>query len=349
MNATRRAELSSPAKNRLIGAIQATHNVAEACRQQGIKYHTGLDIWHKYKVTGKTSNRRRSGRPSKVTRTAHRALIREIKKNRRKPFREIGNELPTPISESTVRRVASQHGLHRRVARKVPFLTWIQKKKRRLFAERFWDWGEEEWRNVAWSDEVYLCLGSKKDRVWVTRAQDEEWEDECCIGTFSQSDVRVMMWGIIAKDAKGPLVVLEYPGGPGGGMTAARYCEQVLKGPMLTFFKSLQRERPSLHFQQDGASPHRSPLTQKWLLDHHIPIFPHPPSSPDVNPIENVWRDLKRAVRALPRQPTTRKQLADAAKQAWDNIPIDKINRYIDRMPAIMADLVEARGGHTKY
>jgi hypothetical protein len=45
-----------------------------------------------------------------------------------------------------------------------------------------------------------------------------------------------MVWGIIMRDAKGPLVILEYPGGWGSGMTASRYIEQVLEGPLLNFF-----------------------------------------------------------------------------------------------------------------
>jgi hypothetical protein len=36
---------------------------------------------------------------------------------------------------------------------------------------------------------------------------------------------------------KGPLVVLEYPGGKGGGMDSNRYREQVLEGVLLEFYE----------------------------------------------------------------------------------------------------------------
>jgi hypothetical protein len=43
---------------------------------------------------------------------------------------------------------------------------------------------------------------------------------------------------------KGPLVVLKYPGGKGGGMNKKRYCEQVLlvDGATLGFYKEMAKE-----------------------------------------------------------------------------------------------------------
>ena len=52
---------------------------------------------------------------------------------------------------------------------------------------------------------------------------------------------------------KGPLIVLEYPGGQGGGMTAARYQEQILDGVLLDFYKQVSQENRSVTFQQDNA------------------------------------------------------------------------------------------------
>ena len=58
----------------------------------------------------------------------------------------------------------------------------------------------------------------------------EEYLDECLVPTFKQLPVHIMVWGCIMEGRKGPLVVLEYPGGKGGGMNSKRYCEQVLEG-----------------------------------------------------------------------------------------------------------------------
>ena len=45
------------------------------------------------------------------------------------------------------------------------------------------------------------------------------------------------------KGKKGPLFVLEYPEGRGGGMTLAQYQEQVLEGVLHDFHAEAVRER----------------------------------------------------------------------------------------------------------
>ena len=75
---------------------------------------------------------------------------------------------------------------------------------------------DSDWENVAWSDEAYVGLDDKKGHIWVTRKAGEEYLDEWCVGSVPQSPVRLMVWAIIMKGAKGPLIILEYPGGKGG-------------------------------------------------------------------------------------------------------------------------------------
>jgi len=72
--------------------------------------------------------------------------------------------------------------------------------------------------------------------VWVTRSAEKEYDEDCVIPTFKQSLVRVMVWGCIMKGSKGPLVVLEYPGGKGGGMNAKQYQEQVLEAKLHDYY-----------------------------------------------------------------------------------------------------------------
>jgi hypothetical protein len=54
------------------------------------------------------------------------------------------------------------------------------------------------------------------------------------------------------KGKKGPLVVLDYPGGQGGGMTAARYQEQVLEKVVHNFYQEASEERGWVLFEQEN-------------------------------------------------------------------------------------------------
>ena len=140
-------------------------------------------------------------------------MVRNCLKDRRKPFQQIAQDTRMNISEHIVRDVAADAGYHRRVARKVPFLTALQKRKRTAWAEEYKDFNAQQWGNIIWSDECYIHLNDKSGWVYVTRCANEEYDENCVIPTFKQSSIRVMFWGCIMKGRKGPLVVLEYTGG----------------------------------------------------------------------------------------------------------------------------------------
>jgi hypothetical protein len=158
-----------------------------------------------------------------------------------------------------------------------------------------------------------------------------------------------MVWGCIALNKKGPLVALEYPGGKGGGMTSDRYRDQVLEGPFMDFYEQLTHERMYVEFQQDGASMHRLGATSTWLATHSVRTFQHPPNSPDLNPIEGVWHELKKRIRAHRPIPTTVEKLKAACNQVWEDLDIEDINKYVRSMPARVSAVLEAKGGHTRY
>ena len=71
---------------------------------------------------------------------------------------------------------------------------------------------------MIWSDECYIYIGDDRGTVWVTRSVDEEFDENCVVPTFKQSALRVMIWACIMEGSKGPMVILDYPGGQGGGL-----------------------------------------------------------------------------------------------------------------------------------
>jgi hypothetical protein len=158
-----------------------------------------------------------------------------------------------------------------------------------------------------------------------------------------------MVWGIIAKGFKGPLVVLQCPGGKGGGMMAQQYIQQVLDGPFLHFYQEMKKQRPNFKFQQDSIASHHAKTPQKWLKEHNVIIFPHPPTSPDLSPIEPVWHILKKHIREFQPQPSLYEQLCNAICEAWDQITVDEINQFMDQMSEVVDTVIKSERGHTHY
>jgi transposase len=343
------SQLDTPTKNRIVGYANATGNAAEAGRKENVDPRTAQRLCKRFKETNSTARKRGSGRPTKLNDLDRREIVRKARKNRRITFEELRNQATADISTSTVRRVLADKGYHRRVARKVPYLTKVHKRTRLAWAKQNHDMEPEDWKKIIFSDECYVDLGDKQGRTYVTRRADEVLLDECLVPTFKQSSVRVMVWGCIIEGHKGPLVVLEYPGGKGGGMNSTRYQDQVLDPILKAFYIQMNNERQSVNFQQDGAASHRSKSTMKWFAENKIPLFNHPASSPDLNPIEPVWLDLKNILRHLTHPPNTVDQLRTAVLDAWEQLPMERIDGHIRRMGDRVEAVLKAKGGHTIF
>ena len=195
----------------------------------------------------------------------------------------------------------------------------------------------------------YVYLGDNKGPVYVTRRPDEVVQDDCVVPSFAKSSVRVMVWGCIIQGRLGPLIVLDYPKGKGGGMNSRRYQEQVLEGHLKAFYKQMSQERGSVLFQQDGAPSHRSKSTLAWLKTNSIKIFGHPANSPNVSAIEPLWHELKTNIRRRSHVPSTVEELKQVVREAWEDISVESVNKEIGHMTDRVEAVLAARGGHTLF
>ncbi|KAK3509750.1 hypothetical protein QTP70_008389 [Hemibagrus guttatus] len=62
-------------------------------------------------------------------------------------------------------------------------------------------------------------------------------------------------------------------------------------------------------------------MVKKWLADKNINVLQWPSQSPDFNPIENLWRELK--IRVMARRPSNLKELELIAKDEWAKTPVE--------------------------
>lgn len=88
--------------------------------------------------------------------------------------------------------------------------------------------------------------------------------------------------------------------------------------------------RPNCIYMQDGASCHSANYTKQQLTGWGITVADWAPSSPDLNPIEFCWRELKLYLRNEAK-PTTRDGLENAIDFWWSHrLTKQSCNLYID-------------------
>ena len=109
-------------------------------------------------------------------------------------------------------------------------------------------------------------------------------------------------------------------------------------------------------FMHDNAPVHTAHIVRDVLRELDIEVMPWPPYSPDLNPIENLWALLKAEIYRLypeleraPDTAATLDLLIRAAKEAWQSIDEDILDRLAVGMSRRVAAVLEAKGWYTKY
>ena len=183
----------------------------------------------------------------------------------------------------------------------------------------------------------------------MTRRVEEEFEESCLIPKFKKLDA-IMVWACFVGRRKGPLIVWDKAAW-GKTITAKGYQEHIL--PHLDRFWQNESERTHdyVYIQHDNASPHRARTTVTDLQDRGLYnyLLPWPSTSPDLNPIESVWRLMKSRIGKLNPRPQKNNDMIAAIHNQWNAITEYELGQILDHMIDRVDAVLIANGGHTTY
>jgi hypothetical protein len=226
-----------------------------------------------------------------------------------------------------------------RMAAQKPLLTKKMKSKRLAFAKKYKHWTEEDWSKVMFSDEsTFRCLRAVRSRVRRPTGSDR-FDSRYTVKTVKHPD-SVMVWGCFAGN-----------GGRGGiyflpknqTMNLVRYLE-VLQDHLLDWMDRYG----CTHFLQDGAPCHASKATKAFLNQQNFKIMDWPGNSPDLNPIENCWNQMKQKLKDV--DISSLPKLKEALLKLWtQDLSRDYLASLSASMPRRIALVIKNGGDMTKY
>lgn len=152
--------------------------------------------------------------------------------------------------------------------------------------------------------------------------------------------VKVHVWAGISKKGRTGICIFD------GIMERFLFCD-ILEKTLLPFLNETfpgGRHR----FMQDNDPKHTSLYAVDFLKRHKVNWWKTPAESPDLNPIENLWHELKEFNRREVK-PQTKDELVAGIIKFWDTVSVDKCIKYINHLKKVIPRVIELNGDATGY
>lgn len=296
-----------------------------------------------FNLTKSLTSKPRSGRPQKLSDRDKRNLLLKIKCDPKKTAKDLAKHIASAkginVHPITVRRMLRQHEFFNRVARRKPLISSKNEKKRLEFANLHKGKDLNYWDRVLFTDESKFNLFGNDRNYKVWRKKNESLKKKNIVATVKHGGGCVMVWGSMSAAGVGNLVFID--------KTMDRFVYlDILRNNLEP---SVQKSglKNDWIFQQDNDPKHTAKTVKEWLL-YNAPRQLHtPPQSPDLNPIEHLWSEIKRNIGKYNIQ--NKNDLKNAIVSEWNKVAPDTTKNLVHSMPRRLIAVIKAKGGATKY
>lgn len=133
--------------------------------------------------------------------------------------------------------------------------------------------------------------------------------------------------------------------GKGSGIDWYRYQSIIMLPKLIPFAKECMKERPGTVVQEDKAHAHNHYVQRYVYSQHDVAQLLWCGNSPDLNAIEPCWFWMKRET-TKKGAPKNRADATRAWRKCWKELPQEKIQAWIERIPIHIQKIIELEGGN---
>lgn len=190
-------------------------------------------------------------------------------------------------------------------------------------------------RYLVFTDECSVQLERYKRKSF--RMKDEKAIVLCA---KAKHPVKVHVWAGISYYGATQLCVFN----GNERMNSILFC-RILRRNYLPFLRCQRRYRIPCVLAMDNDPKHTSRYTRNWLQNNGVRKIRWPAESPDLNPIELVWHQLKEYLRSVVK-PVNKEELTDGIKQFWSTkMTKAQCAKYVCHVPKAAAAVLAQNGG----
>lgn len=342
-----RTETTVAERARIIDAWEGGENGSKTLKEISeilkIKYTTVWKIIDRYKKSNSIANKAGRGRKQTFTDREKRSIVKFVKINPRSSAVDISNATETATgkktSPKTIRRILNSNGYKNFRAKRKPFISKTNMKKRLKFAKEHLNKDQAFWDKVLWSDESKFNIFGSDGRIKVWRKKKEALKMKNLNPTVKHGGGSAMVWGCFSSSGPGKMEFVE--------TTMNQHVYQgIIDRNVKSSAAKLKLGRRFI-FQQDKDPKHTAKSTWAFFKTQKITVLDWPPQSPDLNPIEHLWDHIEREIRKTPI--SNKNEVKRRLSEAWETTPPEVTTTLVNSMRSRCIAVIEAKGGPTRY
>ncbi|KAF8701453.1 Transposase, partial [Rhizoctonia solani] len=210
------------------------------------------------------------------------------------------------------------------------------------FAMAHQHWKIADWKRVQWSDETKINRFGSDGHCYAYKRVGQAPQPHQIIKTHKHEGGHIMIWACMRWEGPGFMCKIDR------SLTKELYVE-ILEDEFKQTLEYYGLDMEKVIFMQDNASSHKAHIVQDWFQENGLEAFEWPANSPDLNPVENLWDQIKRELYSYETPATGMLELWERVQEIWYKVSAQKCQDLMESMSRRIWACIKAKGGPTRY